>query len=415
MKNQLLAGIIFLFIFTLIGCTTATIEFSDETLEEAIIEARDIEGELTEKEAQSITSLDLSDLDIHYLNGIEELTNLEMVDLSHNQIEDFTPLLELEHLTDVTIIGNRIDEDEDSFQAVEELLENGVAVEYEDTPAFAETGPPSEGVFYKVEEGSNTVYLFGSIHVGMEDIYPLHENIESAFDEADYLAVEIDMTELNGFEVANYMSQVGMYQDGRSLSDVIPDDLFQDTVDILQAYQYDESMVDMLKPWYAATSISNVAVEEAGYSSDYGIDFYFIDRAKNNIDIIGLETVEDQMGTFDILSEDSQVAYLQEVIDDYDNMEEDMAELMDIWRTGDIDSLLPQRDIDENASEDYQEYSRALMDDRDFEMTEKIEDFLLFDENETYFVVVGALHLVGETSIVGLLEDRGYEIQEGIE
>ncbi|UCZ54005.1 TraB/GumN family protein [Bacillus shivajii] len=412
MKKSLQTGLILLFIFTLIGCTESTIEFPDDGLQTAVLEAAELNKDITTEDAKLLTSIDASEKGIQSIIGIEQLESLETVDLSDNEIEDFTPLLKLENLESLDIIGNFHDDD---FDTIELLMEKGVTVHYDDRPDFAETGPPSEGVFYKVEEGNNTVYLFGSIHVGMEEIFPLHDSVEEAFDKADYLAVEIDTTELNGFEVAHYLNQVGTFQDGRTLSNVVPEDLFSDAVDILQGHHYDETMINMLKPWYAAMMISNVAVEDAGYSAEYGIDFYFIERARDNIEIIGLETFEGQLSMFDILTEESQIEYLREVVEEYDYAEEEIGELMEVWRNGDIDALLPHREIDETRSDDYQEYMRALMDDRDYDMTEKIEEFLLDGHGETYFVVVGAMHLVGETSIVGLLEDRGYDIVEGIQ
>jgi uncharacterized protein YbaP (TraB family) len=51
------------------------------------------------------------------------------------------------------------------------------------------------------------------------------------------------------------------------------------------------------------------------------------------------------------------------------------------------------------------------MDERDLLMTDKIEEFLNADNGETYFVVVGALHLAGDNSIADLLETRGYSVE----
>ncbi|PIB52543.1 TraB/GumN family protein, partial [Pseudomonas sp. 2995-1] len=89
-----------------------------------------------------------------------------------------------------------------------ELEENGVQVEFEAEEEivfdFDADGPRPEGVFYKVEEGSTTVYLLGSIHVGMEELYPLHESIETAFLESDHLAVEIDITDIDEMAMTQY-------------------------------------------------------------------------------------------------------------------------------------------------------------------------------------------------------------------
>ncbi|WP_088036066.1 TraB/GumN family protein [Evansella clarkii] len=404
----------------LTGCNgeDERVAFEDSQLEAAVMaEISSEEESITPEEAASLTELDAAGRGIESLDGIEALTSLEILDISDNNISDFSPLTELEQLEMVFVMNNPVDLEENPDLSA--LAGNGVTIEYEEEEVeevvFNETGPPSEGVFYKIEEGSNTVYLFGSIHVGMADIYPLHEEIESAFAEADYLAVEIDMTEINEFEMAQQMSQQAVFVDGRTLSDVIGDDLFEQTLEKTRSFGFNAEILEMYKPWFVATLVSNLAIMEAGYTDEYGIDNYFMDRADGQIDIIGLETVEDQLGVFNVLSMESQREYLAETLEEYDAVSEEMDELMAVWRAGDTETLSENREIDESWSDDYQEFMRAMQDDRDEDMAEKIEEFLLGDNGETYFVVVGALHLVGETSITGLLEEQGYEIEEGIQ
>ena len=51
-------------------------------------------------------------------------------------------------------------------------------------------------------------------------MYPLNEQINTAFEEADHLAVEIDIEELDEMKVSQTIMQQGMYQDGTVLSEV---------------------------------------------------------------------------------------------------------------------------------------------------------------------------------------------------
>jgi len=52
-------------------------------------------------------------------------------------------------------------------------------------------------VLYKIEdEKGNYSYLFGTIHIGKEDIVPFREQIEQAYQESDVIAVEADLTEV---------------------------------------------------------------------------------------------------------------------------------------------------------------------------------------------------------------------------
>ena len=87
-----------------------------------------------------------------------------------------------------------------------------------------------------------------------------------------------------------------------------------------------------------------------------------------------------------------------------DIYEEELTQLIRVWRSGSIDVIAQLRDFSEGSEQ-------LAMDERDLLMTDKIEEFLNEDDGETYFVVVGALHLAGENSIIDLLETRGYSVE----
>ena len=55
-------------------------------------------------------------------------------------------------------------------------------------------------------------------------------------------------------------------------------------------------------------------------------------------------------------------------------------------------------------------FKKRLFDDRNHAMTDKLTGYLR--QGGSYFVVVGAGHLVGEQGIVRLLEKRGYKPEQ---
>ena len=49
-------------------------------------------------------------------------------------------------------------------------------------------------LFYRVtNDAGNHLYLFGTMHVGNQEIYPMREVIETAFNESDFLVVEVNI------------------------------------------------------------------------------------------------------------------------------------------------------------------------------------------------------------------------------
>jgi uncharacterized protein YbaP (TraB family) len=65
-------------------------------------------------------------------------------------------------------------------------------------PAYAQSCVAADGtMLWKVEmpsmaEQGISLYLFGSIHVGKPDFYPLADSVERLFRSADHLVFEVD-------------------------------------------------------------------------------------------------------------------------------------------------------------------------------------------------------------------------------
>ena len=83
-----------------------------------------------------------------------------------------------------------------------------------------------------------------------------------------------------------------------------------------------------------------------------------------------------------------------------------MAQMVDYWRRGDAEGLA--RLVIEDELKKYPEFAdlhRRMFDDRNRAMTGKVLE--MQQKGGTYFVVVGAGHLVGDQGIVAMLKERG--------
>lgn len=411
MKKYSLSYFLFFTFILLLGCSAKDeIIIQDPQLSQVIYETLELDETevLTKSALNDLKELDASFRGITNLAGIEAAQKLTTLHLQGNNIENIEPLLTLTRLERVNLKGNPVSQTENSevLSLIFQLEENGVFIDYIHNPPY--------GIFYKINHGNSTVYLFGSIHIGSEELYPLHNKVELAFMEADHLAVEIDLTNEEELKLLEMMLGIGIYKDGGSLQLTLNDDhAFEKIVELLAPQGYHEPIINQFKPFIVEELIKTTAGEEAGFTFDYGVDNYFLNRADGVKNIISLETVEEQLTLYDILSEETQVELLLSTIENYDGLADDLTELMNYWVEGDKSALTKLRSDVEIDSEDYLTYMKALTDDRDIQMANTIEDFLLSDHGETYFIVVGALHLVGENSITGLLAERGYLVEDG--
>ena len=62
-------------------------------------------------------------------------------------------------------------------------------------PAAAQTPTETRHFLWEVQSMTNRVYLYGTIHAGKKEWFPLPDPVEKAFAEAPVLVVEADVTD----------------------------------------------------------------------------------------------------------------------------------------------------------------------------------------------------------------------------
>jgi hypothetical protein len=180
--------------------------------------------------------------------------------------------------------------------------------------------------------------------------------------------------------------------------------------EILQGHSMEMEMVQHFKPWYLEMMLMQFALAESDYSPEYSVDLYFLDRAlEDGKEIIELENYEDQLTMLAGFSDEIQLQKLENAITDYDSMAAEIDEVALHWQDGELEEL--RETTEEGANFDgYEEYMEEMNTNRNIEMSETILDLLAEESGQTYFVIVGAMHMVEEPSIVSLIEDGGYNV-----
>src|SRR5215470_3678016 len=77
---------------------------------------------------------------------------------------------------------------------------------------------PRRFLMWKAVSPTATLYLVGSIHVGDKGMYPLPQEVESAFTAAKVLAVEINVKSVDRMKTMELIQKNGMYSGDDSLS-----------------------------------------------------------------------------------------------------------------------------------------------------------------------------------------------------
>lgn len=288
------------------------------------------------------------------------------------------------------------------------------AVSPEPTIAGESTITP---LLYQVtDERGHTLWLFGSIHVGREDFYPLPEYVKDAFRAADSLAVEFDIVAYQKDLPAQMRGMsLLVYPDGSTIRDHIDPELYETAAEFLKDSPLPISVLDRYKPMMWASLIEGLSYETDTVSARYGIDMNLIGAAYDmDKPVISIESADSQYAMMGGMSPQLQELILSDAVvaraTGADT--ESLHVLLDLWAQGDeaafASYLSETGEIPEDTAPLYEEYETAMLTDRNLLMTDFAERALL--EGKSTFICVGAAHVVGEGAMVQLLRQRGYTV-----
>lgn len=267
---------------------------------------------------------------------------------------------------------------------------------------------PRRFLMWKATSPSATVYLVGSIHVGDSGMYPLPQQVESAFAAAKVLAVEINIKNADQAKTMELVQKYGMYGPDDSLSK----HLSKETSAALDTFCSKRGLpregIEQLRPWVVAVTIASFSWKEAGEDPSLGIDMHFLNESKEPQRIDELETMESQLALFANATEEEQVALLQSTLKQGDKIKDMIKRIQGAYVSGDPDKL--QKVMDEESDAGTQSLTKKLLDDRNVTMTARLDEYL--KGKEPVFVVVGAAHLVGEKGVARMLRDKGYKVEQ---
>ena len=288
----------------------------------------------------------------------------------------------------------------------------------------------SQGLLWKVTNGKNTLYLLGTVHVDRSNVYPFHKSLRAALASAQTVIFELDFNDQEGLAEFAAMQT---YSDGTTLKDHISPELYASTVQVFADLGMSEEAVAAYKPWALANSLMGLSTQdETTTGAPMAIDLYLNSAAVNaGKQIDAVETYAFQGGIFDTLSPEYQEAYLAgyvnlALIDDTLEMTEEqkkelqeameyqekqMDAMMETWKAGDAAAF---EEIFDKAAvlESTDELNSRLFTDRDPNMIEYAAKLLEREGENTFFLAVGAGHMVDPGGIVGGLRALGYTVEE---
>ena len=269
----------------------------------------------------------------------------------------------------------------------------------------------AESFLWEVSSLTNKVYLYGTVHAGKRDWYPLPEGVEKAFVDSAVLVVEADITDSKAMQKS---AAATTYAAPDVLKNHVPPEQYARMLKLLPRYGLTEANVASMKPFMAVSLLVFAEWARSAFLPGFGVDGYLIRKAQAEAKpIVEIEGVEAQVRLMDSLT-DKQVQDLFKGT--LDALEEDLTTeqikgLVAAWQGGDANALL---DIARRYNERVAgaaDFEEKFIWQRHPDMVRKIEAWL-GEPRKRYFIAVGALHLAGPRGLVELLRKRGYIVRQ---
>jgi uncharacterized protein len=271
-------------------------------------------------------------------------------------------------------------------------------------PAAAAKGP----ALWKIGDADTTIYLFGTVHVLPPELVWRTAQIDKALGESKAIYFETDINP-NPAELMPVVQGLGMYPASEKLSDRLKPDDRTALAAAAEKLGFPMTVLDRMKPWLAGVTLSEQMITKAGYDVNSGVERKLSpDAIAGGKEIRKLETVEEQLRVFADLPEPVQVEFLMEGVRQMDEESKVLDDMVNGWAKGDTD-MLDKIMIEQDLAESPEIY-KALLVNRNANWVKKLDE-LIKTEPGTFFVAVGAAHLIGKDSVIAQLEPVGHKAE----
>lgn len=272
--------------------------------------------------------------------------------------------------------------------------------------APAAQSQPASPAMWKVADDDTTIYLFGTIHMLPKDTKWRSPAFDRAAGSADSLVVETVIDETNPAATVAELFKLAVSEGLPPLAERVKPEKRKALEAAIAKSGLPAPLYDKLETWAAAFMLLGVQFKELGLDPNSGVESalkkQFTDGKKP---IDQLETNAEQLSFFDKLSEEGQRKFLDGVLEDTGDMKQQFGGMLDSWTRGDVAGIAKSFNSEFG---DAPELVDVLLARRNANWARWVQGRL--DKPGTVLVAVGAGHLAGDQSVLGMLEKQGVKV-----
>lgn len=277
--------------------------------------------------------------------------------------------------------------------------------------------PFAEGTFFKAVRGDTTVTVVGTLHLPDPRHATRVDAVAPAIASAERLILEA--TSEDETRVMALMAEepeLFYLTEGPSLIELLGEEDWARTADLLAAHGIPGIFGAKLRPWYATMMLAfPPCLTEALLSEEKGLDGLLeaVARAEGT-DVVTIENPEDALRTMAGESDEDALATLRMTLNSSMNSTDMTATLIERYFDGRVAEymaltrLLAEREMPGEGAALFDGYVAGLLEDRNANW-ERDLPALLGDGDSV--IAVGAAHLSGDTGVLAALERLGFAIE----
>jgi len=268
--------------------------------------------------------------------------------------------------------------------------------------------PKATPALWRVQHGTSTVFLFGSLHVLPRDFSWRTPEIETAMASADRFVFEVPVDDEALKDEKDFILQNGILTNRQTLRGLLSPSEFQTYSAILRRAGLKPVFFERYRPWLASVMVGLAYLHSGDLTTLRGADDDVMTYARDhNRPLLYLENIREQMKLLTTGDDASQLKGLKNLILSLPRSRDQEKELQASWASGDAKGISALLDGYFNGRPDAQDF---LINARNRNWMPAIKESLALG-NSTTMMTVGVAHIGGRKGLVALLCGEGYKVE----
>jgi uncharacterized protein len=251
------------------------------------------------------------------------------------------------------------------------------------------------------------MYLGGTIHFLRSSDFPLPREFDKAYSDSDYVVFETDLSPTQSQKLHKLLMSKMFLPIGQNIVQKLSPMTYKALNSYLDSQGLNKEIYDRLEPWAVMLTLTQLKLSQIGIDQS-GVDSYYSKRAFiDQMPQRYLESIEEQSTIITEIGEGEEDSMILQTLEDMNELDTIMRWMVQDWREGQTERLERELLL-EMEQKSPKTYHRILVQRNNVWMPKLMK---MIREEKRGFVLVGAMHLIGDDGLLELFRKAGYKVE----